>query len=228
MSLKLVIANKCYSSWSMRPWLVMRAFGVPFDELVIPLRTAHTKEMIARLSPSGKVPVLIDGDALVFESLAIIEYLAEKFPQVAIWPKDVFARAQARSIANEMHGGFLPLRQALPMNLGKRFRTPQLSDDAKANVARIEQLWRETSAEFGGRGDFLLGEFSAADAMYAPVVTRLDTYQIPVAEDTRRYMDCVLRHPAVRVWTLEALAEEWTIPDYEVGHEAVEDLRVPT
>lgn len=228
MSLKLVIANKCYSSWSMRPWLVMRAFGVPFDELVVPLRTPQTKELISRLSPSGKVPVLIDGDALVWESLAIIEYLAEKFPQVAIWPRDLFARAQARSIANEMHGGFLPLRQALPMNLAKRFRTPQLSEDAQANVARVEQLWRDTASEFGGRGEFLLGEFSAADAMYAPVVTRLDTYQIPVARDTRRYMDAVLHHPAVKAWTAQALAEPWVIPDYEVGHEAVEDLRVPT
>lgn len=228
MSLKLVIANKCYSSWSMRPWLVMRAFGVPFAELVVPLRTAQTKEMIARLSPSGKVPVLIDGDALVWESLAIIEHLAEKFPQVAIWPKDVFARAQARSISNEMHGGFLPLRQALPMNLTKRFRTPQLSEDAQANITRIAQIWRETFTEFAGRGDFLLGEFSAADAMFAPVVTRLDTYQIPVTADTRRYMDAVLHHSAVKAWTAEALAEPWTIPDYETGHEAVEDLRVPT
>lgn len=228
MSLKLVIANKCYSSWSMRPWLVMRAFGVPFEELVIPLRTQQTKELISRLSPSGKVPVLIDGDALVWESLAIIEYLAEKFPQVAIWPRDIFARAQARSIANEMHGGFLPLRQALPMNLGKRFSTPQLSEDALANVARIEQIWRDTSAGFAGRGDFLLGDFSAADAMFAPVVTRLDTYQIPVAPDTRRYMNTVLDHPAFRAWKREALAESWIITDYEAGHHAVEDLRVPT
>lgn len=224
MSLKLVIANKRYSSWSMRPWLVMRAFGIPFDELVVPLRTPQTKEMIARLSPSGKVPVLIDGDALVWESLAIIEYLAEKFPTVAIWPKDVFARAQARSISNEMHGGFLPLRQALPMNLAKRFRTPQMSEDVQANVARIEQLWRETTAEFAGRGSYLLGDFSAADAMFAPVVTRLDTYQIPVAPDTRRYMDAVLAHPAFLAWKAGAQAEPWTIPDYEAGHEAVETV----
>lgn len=224
MSLKLVIANKRYSSWSMRPWLVMRAFGVPFDELVIPLRTPQTKELITRLSPSGKVPVLIDGDALVWESLAIIEYLAEKFPQVAIWPKDVFARAQARSISNEMHGGFLPLRQALPMNLVKRFRTPQMSEGVQANVARIEQIWRETAAEFAGRGDFLLGDFSAADAMFAPVVTRFETYQIPVAPDTRRYMDNVLNHSAVLAWKAAALAEPWTITDYEAGHEAVETV----
>ena len=148
--MRLVIANKLYSSWSMRPWLVMRAFGIPFEELVIPLRRPETKEMISRISPSGKVPVLFDGDALVWESLAIIEYLAEKFPGIEIWPRDVFSRAQARSIAHEMHGGFLALRKELPMNLGKRFKTPALSDDAKTNVARIEQLWRETRAEFAG------------------------------------------------------------------------------
>lgn len=225
MSLKLVIANKLYSSWSLRPWLVMRTFGIPFDELVIPLRTPQTKELIGRVSPSGKVPVLIDGDALVWESLAIIEYLAEKFPQVAIWPRDVFARAQARSISNEMHGGFLPVRQALPMNLGKRFKTPELSEDANSAIARIEQLWRETRAEFAKRGAYLLGDFSAADAMFAPVVTRFDTYQIPVAADTRDYMDVILKHPAFLEWKAAALGEPWTITDYESGHEAVETFR---
>lgn len=223
--MKLVIANKLYSSWSMRPWLVLRASGIPFQELVIPLRTPETKDLISRVSPSGKVPVLVDGDALIWESLAIIEYLSEKFPQLAIWPKDVFARAQARSVANEMHGGFLPIRQALPMNLGKRFRTPDLSDDAKASVARIEQLWHETKSEFGSRGDFLFGAFSAADAMFAPVVTRFDTYQIPVASGTRAYMATMLNHPAVIEWKAAALAEPWTIDDYEAGHEAVENYR---
>lgn len=225
MTLKLVIANKLYSSWSMRPWLVMRAFGVPFDELVIPLRRPETKDLIARVSPSGKVPVLIDGDALVWESLAIIEYLSEKFPQAAIWPHDVFARAQARSIAHEMHGGFMPVRQALPMNLGKRFRTPDLSEDVQTSIRRIEQLWRETRAEFAGRGDYLLGAFTAADAMYAPVVTRFDTYQVPVARDTRAYMDAVLAHPAFLEWKKAALAEPWTVPDYEAGLVAVETFR---
>lgn len=223
--MKLVIANKLYSSWSMRPWLVLRAFGIPFQELVIPLRTPETKNLISRVSPSGKVPVLVDGDALIWESLAIIEYLSEKFPQLAIWPKDVFARAQARSISNEMHGGFLPVRQALPMNLGKRFKTPDLSEDAKASVARIEQLWRETKSEFGSGGGFLFGAFSAADAMFAPVVTRFDTYQIPVASGTRAYMDTVLGHPAFVEWKTAALAEPWTIDDYEAGHVAEQSFR---
>jgi glutathione S-transferase len=154
----------------------------------------------------------------VWESLAIIEYLAEKFPDKVIWPKDRAARAHARAIANEMHGGFLPLRQALPMNLAKTFRTPKLSDAADENVARIEQIWRETAAKFGGRGRYLFGAFSAADAMYAPVVTRLDTYQIPVAPDTRAYMDTMLAQPAFLAWKKEALSEPWTITDYEAGH----------
>lgn len=226
MTLKLVIANKLYSSWSLRPWLVMRAFAIPFEEQTIPLRTAETKEAILKVSPSGKVPALIDGDILVWESLAIIEYLSEQFPQCAIWPKDKAARAHARAISNEMHGGFLPLRQALPMNLGKRFRAPALSEDAQANVKRIEEIWRTAKARFCiGRGQFLYTAFSAADAMYAPVVTRLDTYQIPVASDTRAYMDAVLDHPAYVEWKRAALAEPWTIADYETGHEAVKSLR---
>lgn len=216
--MRLVIANKLYSSWSLRPWLVLRAFGIPFDEQVIPLRRAETKEHIARVSPSGKLPVLIDGDVQVWESLAIIEYLAEAFPDKAIWPIDKAARAHARSVANEMHGGFLPLRQALPMNLAKHFKTPSLSDDAKANVSRIEQLWRETAAEFGADGDYLFGAFSAADAMFAPIVTRFDTYQIPVDADTRGYMNHVLAHPAFVAWKRDALTEPWTISDYEAGH----------
>lgn len=219
--MRLVIANKKYSSWSLRPWLVMRAFDIPFDETVVPLRRPETKGEIARFSPSGKVPALIDGSVLVWESLAIIEYLAEKFPDKAIWPKDRAARAHARAIANEMHGGFLPLRQALPMNLAKTFRTPKLSDAADENVARIEQIWRETAAKFGGRGRYLFGAFSAADAMYAPVVTRLDTYQIPVAPDTRAYMDTMLAQPAFLAWKKEALSEPWTITDYEAGHTPV-------
>ena len=222
--MRLVIANKLYSSWSLRPWLVMRAFDIPFDEVVIPLRTPQTKDQISAVSPSGKVPVLIDGDIHVWESLAIIEYLAGKYPGKGIWPADVGARAHARSIANEMHGGFMPVRQALPMNLGKRFKTPDLSEDARESIARIEEIWRTTRARFapsGGTG-FLFGAFNAADAMYAPVVTRFDTYQIPVASDTRAYLDAVLAYPAFQAWKRAALAEPWIITDYESGHEAVE------
>ncbi len=227
--LRLVIANKLYSSWSLRPWLVMRALGIPFEETVIPLKRPETKEAIAKYSPSGKVPALIDGDLSIWESLAIIEYLAENKVDKHIWPRNREARAHARAISNEMHGGFLALRQACPMNLAKRFKTPPLSGDASANVARIEQIWRDARARFGARthdsGPYLFGQFTATDAMYAPVVTRLDTYQIPVASDTRAYMDAVLSHASFLQWKKEALTEPWTIPEYETGHTATETFR---
>lgn len=227
--LRLVIANKVYSSWSMRPWMVMRAFDIRFEETVIPLKRPETENAIAKVSPSGKLPVLIDGDLAIWESLAIIEYLAENEVDKQIWPRNREARAHARAISNEMHGGFLALRQACPMNLAKRFNTPELSDDLKANVARIETIWRDTRARFGTRthdsGPYLFGPFTAADAMFAPVVTRLDTYQIPVAADTRTYMDTVLAHPAFLDWKSAALAEPWTIDDYETGHTATETFR---
>lgn len=214
--LRLVIANKLYSSWSLRPWLVMRAFDIPFEETVIPLKRPETKDAIAKVSPSGKVPALIDGDVTVWESLAIIEYLAEKFPGKTIWPEDAKARAHARAISNEMHGGFIPLRQGLPMNLGGPFRTPVLSDDVKANIARIEAIWRDTRDRFGGGKPFLFGAFSAADAMYAPVITRLQSYQIAVDARTKAYMDAVLLHPDMQQWTRDALEEPWKISDYEL------------
>lgn len=216
--LHLVIANKTYSSWSLRPWMVMRAFVIPFEETVIPLRHPETKAAIEKYSPSGKVPALIDGNVTVWESLAIIEYLAEKFPEKAIWPRDPAARAEARSISNEMHGGFVSMRQGLPMNLGKRFKTPEFSPDIRASVARVETLWRDARADFAHAGDFLFGAFTAADAMFAPVVTRFETYQVAVARDTRAYMDAILSHPAFLEWKQAALAEPWAIEEYESTH----------
>jgi glutathione S-transferase len=223
--LTLVIANKLYSSWSMRPWLVLRAFDIAFEDVTIPLRTPESKASLAKYSPSGKVPVLIDGDRTIWESLAIIEYLAERHPDKAIWPKDAAVRAHARSISNEMHGGFMPLRQGCAMNLGARFKTPEMTESMQANVARVEQIWAETRERFGSAGPYLYGNFSAADAMYAPVVTRLDTYQIPVKPETRIYMDAILAQPDVMAWKNAALKEPWDIEDYEAGHTAVESYR---
>ena len=223
--LKLVIANKLYSSWSLRPWLVMRAFGIPFEEVAIPLRLADSKSRVLEHSPSGKVPALIDGGQTIWESLAIIEYLAETFKEAAIWPKDRAARAHARAISNEMHGGFLPLRQGCPMDLGARYKTPEMSESLQANVARIEDIWADTRRRYGQSGAYLFGAFNAADSMYAPVVTRLDTYQIPVKPETRAYMDAVLAHPDFVAWKSAALAEPWTIADYGSGHTAVETFR---
>jgi glutathione S-transferase len=231
MPMRLVIGNKLYSSWSLRPWLLMQALGLPFEEQVIPLYKDGSKARILEASPSGKVPCLIDGGTTVWESLAIVEYLAERFPDKGIWPADTNARAHARAISSEMHAGFQPLRAACPMNLGKRFAPRDFGPDVSASVARIEAIWCEARAAFGShrKGPFLYGPFTAADAMYAPVVTRLDTYQVTVSADTRAYMEAILHHPAFLQWRAEALAEPaaWDLPHYEEGHVAVEHFRRP-
>jgi glutathione S-transferase len=224
--LRLIIGNKLYSSWSLRPWLVAKAFDIPFEEVVIPLYREGSKERIREHSPSGKVPCLIDG-VTVWESLAIIDYLAETYSGKAIWPRERAARAHARSAATEMHAGFQALRQSCPMNLGKRFAPKDRGPDVKANVARISELWSEARRRFGSGGPFLYGAFSAADAMYAPVVTRLDTYQIEVDAGTRTYMDTILSHPAFAAWRESALKEPWDLPHYEEGETAVEIFRQP-
>ena len=227
----LVIANKLYSSWSLRPWMLMRALGIPFEEETIAMYQPDTKARMLARGPTGKCPVLVDEGITVWESLAIIEYLAEKFPDKAVWPRDRAARAHARAISNEMHAGFQPLRAACPMNLSKRFAARDFGPEVAGSVARIETVWREARAKSGAKaggakagGPFLYGAFSGADAMYAPVVTRLDTYQIKVAADTRAYMDAVQAHPAFVAWRAGALAEpgEWDVAHYEDGHTPVE------
>ncbi len=223
--LKLVIANKLYSSWSLRPWLVMRAFAIPFEELVIPLRTPESRGRVLEVSPSGKVPALIDGDMTIWDSLAIIEYLADANPSLQIWPRERMARAHARSISCEMHSGFQALRQACPMNLGTKFATPEIGEAVKLNVERIEAIWDEARSRFAGSGPYLYGEFSAADAMYAPIVTRLETYSMPVGKQTRAYMETVLAHPELMAWREAALIEPWTIADYDNGHTAIATYR---
>jgi glutathione S-transferase len=222
--LKLVIGNKLYSSWSLRPWLVLSHFGIPFEEEIIPLRMSDSRERMLEYSPSGKVPALIDGDVTVWESLAIIEYLAEKYPDLAIWPKNGNARAHARAISNEMHSGFQALRQACPMHLGARFATPPITEALQASIDRVEDIWSEARNRFGGGQPFLYGAFSAADAMYAPVVMRFEGYQIPVRESTRAYMDAVLALPSFVTWRDAALAEPWSIPEYSAGHTLVESF----
>lgn len=210
MSLTLVIANKRYSSWSLRPWLVLTHFGIPFEEIIIPLDQPDTRARILEHSPTGKVPFLTDGSAKVWESIAVIETIADWFPDHPVWPAGKAAKAHARAISAEMHAGFAALRQACPMNLGRDDRTfRDRGEGAAADVARIEAMWRETRARFGGGGPFLFGTFSAADAMYAPVVTRLDRYGWAVAADTKAYMDAVLSLPAMVAWTEAGRAETW-------------------
>ncbi len=217
--LHLAIGNKLYSSWSLRPWFLMTTLGIEFDETVIAMHRPDTKAEMLKFSAIGKVPVLNDEGTKVWESLAILEYLAERFPDKPVWPRDKAARAHARSISNEMHAGFQALRNACPMNLGKRFTKRDFSDAVMADVARIEAVWAEARAHFGSPTEpFLYGAFSAADAMYAPVVTRIDTYQVPVGSETRVYMDAVLNHPAYQAWLKAALAEPWHVAHYEEGH----------
>jgi glutathione S-transferase len=214
--LKLVVGNKNYSSWSMRPWLALRASNIPFEETFIPLYTGTAdKQRILDVSPAGKVPILVDGDVTVWDSLAIIEYVAERYPEVKLWPDDVAARAHARSVCAEMHSGFVALRSECGMNLHRPVRAIALSADAEANVARVEEIWRECRARYGAKGPFLFGRFGAADAMYAPVVHRLRTYAIDVAPDTKAYMETMMALPAFQEWTREGLAETLVIAKFE-------------
>jgi glutathione S-transferase len=215
MSLTLVIANTCYSSWSLRPWILMRHLGIRFDEVMVPLGEPTTRDALLRHTPSAKAPCLLDGDLVVWDSLSIIEYLAETFPELAVWPKERPARAMARSLAAEMHAGFAELRSQLPMNMRREVRKLDLTPGAKADVARLEQAFAAARAEFGSGGDFLFGAFSAADAMFAPVVNRLHIYDVPVTPTTRTYMDRMMELLAWREWAARAGAEPWTLAKFE-------------
>lgn len=216
---RLVIGNKSYSSWSMRPWILMRALDIAFDETVLPLFEAETSAAIRRLSPAGKVPILIDGDVTVWDSLAIVEYVAERWPDRIVWPRDPAARAHARALAAEMHSGFLPLRRAMPMNLSRAPKRAKLDAAAKSEiaetVARLEALFADACGRSGG--PFLFGAFSAADAMYAPVISRLHTYAVAVGAPTQAYMDAVMALPAWHDWAAGAAAEGWRIERFEVA-----------
>ena len=215
--LQLVIGNKNYSSWSMRPWLALRASNIAFEEIFIPLYTNDTadKERILSFTHSGKVPALIDGDVTIWDSLSIIEYVAEKFPEAKLWPEDRASRAHARSISAEMHSGFAALRNECGMNLHRPVRPVALSDDARANVARIQQIWADCHRRHGKQGSFLFAAFSAADAMFAPVVHRFRTYAIEVAADAQPYVDAMMSLPAFQQWTRDGLAETLVIERFE-------------
>ena len=207
-SLRLVIGNKRYSSWSLRPWLLMTHFGIPFEETEILLDRPSSKAEILRFSPSGRVPCLVDGDVSVWETLAIVEYLAESFPSLVIWPRARAARAMARAISSEMHAGFTSLRSACPMNLRRSFPWRDWGGAATAaDVARIEALIGEARARFGAEGPFLFGAFSAADAMYAPVAVRLAGYSWPVGDVTQAWIEAVYALPAFAAWKAGADAE---------------------
>lgn len=227
--MKLLIGNKCYSSWSLRAWLLMRATGIAFEEKLVLLDEPGFKQAVFAEAPGsgGTVPTLVDGDIAVWETLAIAEYLHEKHPEAGIWPRDPAARAHARAISSEMHAGFTALRGACPMNLGKRYASRDRGAGVVRDVERITAIWRQARERFAGNGEgtFLYGIFSAADAMYAPVVTRLDTYGIAVDAASQDYMNAVLALPAYREWLAAALAEPWVVAQDEVDEPALADFR---
>ncbi|WP_337181466.1 glutathione S-transferase family protein [Shinella sp.] len=211
--LVLYVGNKNYSSWSFRPWIAMAAAGVPFTDRVIPFDFAAGNPEIRKVSPTGRVPLLQHGDVRVWESLAIIEYVAELFPDAGLWPKDRAARAEARAISMEMLSGFRALRNACPMNIRRKPGRIELPDGVTDDVARIEAIWKSALARSGG--PFLFGGFSAADAMYAPVVNRLGIYCLTGDDTVRGYMERMKAHPAWREWQAAALAEPWIVPEDE-------------
>ena len=215
MPLKLIIANKAYSSWSFRPWILLAHFHIPFEEVVIPMDQPDTRAKMLEHSPTGKVPALRDGAVEVWESLAVIEYIAEKYSEKPIWPKAKAARAHARSLSAEMHAGFSALRQHCPTQFRRPVRKIALTPEVEADVARIEAAWAGAREKFGKAGLFLYGRFCAADAMFAPVVNRFYTYDIPVSRATRAYMDAMMALPAWKAWIADAEAETWRMEKYD-------------
>ena len=216
--LKLIIGNKAYSSWSLRGWLAAKQSGLKFDEVVVPLYDAEwdkRREGDEFAPGGGKVPILWDGDAVVWDSLAIVEYLNEKSGGDKFWPADPAARAMARSMAAEMHSGFAPLRRKHSMNVRQVYDPTQPDDDVAADLSRIYELWAQARARFGQGGDYLFGEFGAADIMFAPVVTRIVTYSLPVARFAPAYMNAVLQHPFMQDWIAAAQEEDWVIEQFE-------------
>jgi glutathione S-transferase len=221
----LLIGNKVYSSWSMRPWLLMTELAIPFEERMIRLRQPDTGERIREHAGSGKVPVVIDGAITVWESIAICEYLAERYPDRGVWPKDTAARAHARAVASEMHAGFMALRKACPFNITRRYAPSPLSHDVQGDVARVNDIFDEARTKFGTGGPFLYGEFSAADAMYAPVVARFHTYSIHLDAMAGAYCDTMRALPSYKAWVEAASKESWIIDDGERAEAPIEDLR---
>lgn len=215
---KLAIANKAYSSWSLRAWLALKQTGEDFDEVVIPLREPGTRSEILKYSPSAKLPALIDGDITVWESLAIIEYLAEAFPGAGLWPTDPAARAYARSAASEVHAGFMALRRTMPMNLRRKFPPRGFGDEVMADLNRIQAIWRETRRRFAaacGKGPFLMGNFSAIDAMFAPVAARFVSFEVDIERQAADYVAAVMGQPFMVQWRAAAEDEPWVIAAFE-------------
>lgn len=211
----LVIGNKNYSSWSLRPWLFMKKSGVPFEEIRIPLYQPGSAGRLREHSPSGLVPLLLDGDLKVWDSLAICEYVSEKFLDGRGWPADREARALARSVSAEMHAGFQAVRANLPMNLRAAFAWKPVNDEVDAGIRRIAEIWAQCRAQFGGAGPWLFGGFSIADAMYAPVAWRFSSYGVPLEGEAARYLQTLLAMEEMADWRADALRESEVLPQCE-------------
>lgn len=218
----LVIGTRNWSTWSLRPWLALTVGGIPFEEIVIPLRRPESAAEIRTHSPSARVPVLKikdrGGDSIVFDSLAICETIAERHPDAGLWPDDPQARAHARSLAAEMHSGFLALREALPMDFARTLPAPPVGAEVEGQIARIQAAWEGALADYGSGGDFLFGRFSIADCMYAPVVSRFLTYRIPMPDAAAAYAGRIMALPAMQAWRAAAqqeiddgLPDQWTV-----------------
>lgn len=217
MSMTLVIGNKNYSSWSLRPWLAMKVKGLTFKEELLPLFTPKFRQRLAEISPAGRVPVLQDGGITVWDSLAILEYLNDRHATARFWPSEPAARARARCIAAEMHSGFTALRSAMPMNCRKDLRgRVKVTGALKADIDRISAIWRGTREEYGIGGPFLFGGFTAADAMFAPVASRFRTYGVELDEVASEYRDTILSMNEMKEWCAAAEAEPWTVGEDEV------------
>ena len=218
----LIIGTKNWSSWSLRAWLALKATGASFEEILVPLRRPESKTLIRALSPSARVPVLRikDGasEVVVFDSLAICESLAERHPDAGLWPENSAARALARSCAAEMHSGFLALREALPMDFARKLSMPPLDETVREQMGRIQEAWHAALVRFGAHGGFLFGRFSIADCMYAPVVSRFQTYAVPMPDDVEGYAKRVMALPAMQEWLAgsqkeiaDGLPDQWLV-----------------
>lgn len=209
--MQLVIGNKNYSSWSLRPWLGLKVAGIEFEEILLPLYEENARSKRLAYSPSGKIPLLADGTLRIWDSLAIAEYLAEKYPEKQLWPQNIEARAAARSVCAEMHAGFATLRSVLNMDIRARLQV-EITPEVQAEIDRIIEIWEYCRSRFGAGGPFLFGNFTWADAFYAPVAARFATYSIALPPAAQAYADTILALPAMQEWIAAAQAEPWTQP----------------
>lgn len=212
----LIIGNKNYSSWSLRPWILMKYFKIPFEELLVPLYEGNYKSELVKYAPNEKVPILIDGDVKVWESLSICEYVAERFPNERMWPQKIEHRAWARSVAQEMHAGFSHLRKHMPMNIRGTFPGKGRSHEVGLDIHRVLQIWESCRRQFKNDGPFLFGHFTIADAMFVPVVTRFRTYGVKTVSYSNEYYDTILDLPSFKEWEAAAGREAWVIKSSEI------------